>query len=595
MKLIKEDDKLFHFQTPDGEFKVVKKGLSKVALDKINQIKSAGEPQKFADGGEAHPLDPDKTKDFVKGYAPSSNDQAMSQAVQHPINALSKVLHFKNGGEVPHYFDGTPPGGVPFPDNSTPTQTVAQNDAQYDIPPQVGESDPINPGMPPVSSDRAPASVDPVEAPSDLYSSVGSFLGDKVIGGTARGLSQLGHTVLDPLGRLTQGVEKGLGMDAPASQADPSATVAKTPDQIKAEIAAFGNPSGAKTPAAPDYASQLSGSINDYGKQAQNLAQIQSQGAAANADAVNKYMQTGADYLKTAQDSQQQLMNENAQLSKDVQNGHIDPNHFINNQSTASKISTTLGILFSGLGAGAHGTNMAVNILQDHINKDIDAQKSDLGNKQNLLTQNLHRLGNMQAATAATQAQNYAMLQGQIMKQAYQDGSAGALAQAKMATDSLQMKMAPLTMQLSQYQAQRQLMSRNDIDPMTKAMMLGGPSTPMGKMYMQQAQQKQQTDKTMADYDQAAKDVSNPKYLFRKSPAEKDLSVQAMGPLHKNLGLRGEALQHAGSAYVPSLLGKVTGDNDLMRGHLFNMSNTIPLSPTASPTQGAGLSDEGDE
>lgn len=579
MKLVKEDDKLYHFETPDGGFKVVKKGLSKTAQDKINKIKemcSGGAVQKMSDGGDVHPLDPDKTKDFVKGYQPSPSDQAATQAVQHPINALSKVLHLASG---------TPNGDV--------GQTLAQNDAQYDMPPQVGEEDPINPGTPPVSADRAPASVDPSTQLTDPYSSVGSFLGDKVIGGAVRGLGQLGHAVLDPLGRLTQGVEKGLGMDSPETSLATSATTQKTPDQIKAEIAAQGAGGGTQS-ALPDYTSGLSGAIGDYGKQAQNLAQIQSQGAAANAQAVQSYMKTGADYLKTAQDSQQQLMNENAQLSKDVANGHIDPNHFVNNQSTAGKISTTLGILFSGLGAGAHGTNMAVNILQDHINKDIDAQKADLGNKQNLLTQNFHRLGNLQAATAATQAQNYAMLQGQIMKQAYQDGSAGALAQAKMATDSLQMKMAPLTMQLSQYQAQRQLMSRNDIDPMTKAMMLGGPSTPMGKMYMQQAQQQQQTQKTMADFDQAAKDKGTLKYLLRDSPAQKALAVDAMGPLHKNIGLRGESLEHASTAYTPSLLGKFTGDNNLTRGHLFNMSNTIPLSPMASPATGM-TNDEGDE
>lgn len=586
MKLLKEDDKLYHFQTPDGDFKVVKKGLSKNALDKINKIKEmcSGGTVKMADGGEVPELDPDKTKGFVKGYQQTSSDQAVSQAVQHPLNALSKALHLASG---------TPDGDV--------GQTLAQNDAQYDMPPQVGEEDPVNPGMTPVSGDRAPSSVDSSDGggwfKNDIPDNLPAF--GKAVGNYIKpGIDNIKNigtglgNFVSGVGDVGSGVLKGAGI-ADDTPAVPALTTPKqkTEAEIRAEIAAQGN--GAQAPSSPDYASGLSGAINDYGKQAQKLAFIQSQSASANADAVQNYMKTGADYLKTAQASQQQLSDENAQLAKDVQNGHIDPNRFVNNQGTASKISTTLGILFSGLGAGAHGTNMAVNILQEHINKDIDAQKADLGNKQNLLTQNLHRLGNMQAATAATQAQNYAMLQGQIMKQAYQDGSLGALAQAKMATDLFQTKLAALTMQIGNYQAQRQLMSRSDIDPMTKAMMLGGPSTPMGKMYLQQAQQQQQTQKTMADFDQAAKDKGTLKYLFRESPAQKALAVDSMGPLHKNLGLRGASLEHAATAFNPSLVGKITGDNDLTRGHLFNMSNTVPLSPVANP--GLGASDEGDE
>lgn len=107
-----------------------------------------------------------------------------------------------------------------------------------------------------------------------------------------------------------------------------------------------------------------------------------------------------AEYMQATQAKSQQ---EREHFIRDVQNGFIDPKQLMNNMGTGQKVGTALSILISGLGAGAAGTsNMAMDFLNKQIENNIEAQKANLGAKNNLLSNNLENFKNMNDAVKMT-------------------------------------------------------------------------------------------------------------------------------------------------------------------------------------------------
>lgn len=88
---------------------------------------------------------------------------------------------------------------------------------------------------------------------------------------------------------------------------------------------------------------------------------------------------------------------------QDLKDAHIDPNHLWASKSTASKISTGIGLILGGIGGGLTGQeNPALKFLNQNIDRDVDAQRAELGKKNNLLAANLQKFGNIRDAMAMT-------------------------------------------------------------------------------------------------------------------------------------------------------------------------------------------------
>jgi len=118
-------------------------------------------------------------------------------------------------------------------------------------------------------------------------------------------------------------------------------------------------------------------------------------------------------------------------LSKELTNAKIDPNRVYENSSTGARIGSVLGILVSGLGAGMSGKeNLAISQLNKIIDRDIDAQKTDISNKRNLLNQYREKLGDTRLAEEASRLHLMTMADFQ-MKQAYAKAQS-PMAQAQM-------------------------------------------------------------------------------------------------------------------------------------------------------------------
>jgi len=102
-------------------------------------------------------------------------------------------------------------------------------------------------------------------------------------------------------------------------------------------------------------------------------------------------------------------MNHINALASEVENGKVDPSHYFTSQSTGAKLATMLSVV---LGAGAaqriNGRNVGLDMMNDAVARDIDAQKAAIDSKraglsaqQNIYGQMLQTFGREDAAKEA--------------------------------------------------------------------------------------------------------------------------------------------------------------------------------------------------
>ena len=83
----------------------------------------------------------------------------------------------------------------------------------------------------------------------------------------------------------------------------------------------------------------------------------------------------------------------------------IDPNRVINGMSGGAKIGKILGLIFGGLGAGENGVNPGITLLNQEIERDIDAQKNSQTKSYNLYKMNREATQDDIQANLATREQ----------------------------------------------------------------------------------------------------------------------------------------------------------------------------------------------
>lgn len=117
------------------------------------------------------------------------------------------------------------------------------------------------------------------------------------------------------------------------------------------------------------------------------------------------------DFMARMDAKRAELEGEVKNASNDLKANKIDPNRYWGSLDTRHKITTTIGIILGGIGGGRTGTNAGLDAFNNQVKNDIEAQKADLGKKENLLSTNLKRFGDMNDAikmTSAMQAQSFA-------------------------------------------------------------------------------------------------------------------------------------------------------------------------------------------
>lgn len=351
-QFLKEDDSAYHLQHPDGSpFKIVKKGIGKEMMSRIESLKPQGLAQGTPNGTIADEID--------QPYGASDNN-----------------------------YYGT---NAPMPS------------AQPQIP-----SNLINdPGLPP-----------PPVYPTS---------GDNISTSAAAPTQMVGP---------------------------PQPTTAQQSQQPQASTNPYGQ---INYDQMPGFSKQSQGAHEIAGAQSQ---QAKDAGKAYEAYqlAIDKQATDHAIAVKKIQGEMQE--NYNAVMA-----GKIDPNRVWNNTSTAGQVGSLVGVLLSGIGSGLTGqSNMAMDVINKAIDRDIEAQKQDLGKQKTLYSMNLQKYGNEQAADAATRLHLGTVLSGQLAIGAAKSGSAEAMARANMFDGQMMEKMGmPLVHMLATAQNNQQMYQNGGI------------------------------------------------------------------------------------------------------------------------------------
>lgn len=127
--------------------------------------------------------------------------------------------------------------------------------------------------------------------------------------------------------------------------------------------------------------------------------------------------------------------------------GKIDPDNYWKNKGTGGRIAAGLGLLFSGAGAGQHGTNLAFQSIQDGINRDIEAQKANMSQKNNLFKMNMDMTHDENEAETLTRSDLLTMTAAKAQTIAAQVGGPNAIAQRDVLMGNLKAEIAKTHMQ----------------------------------------------------------------------------------------------------------------------------------------------------
>lgn len=262
------------------------------------------------------------------------------------------------------------------------------------------------------------------------------------------------------------GPPKSFAMDAPGFEPQPGAQTAAelVPESASSQTSPIPTglaPEGTTGTAPPPGAAVLQ-QVTALGEQRDQAIRAAAGAESQAQEAIAKVQADQQAKLKQQQDYEQHVLagidGESDRLAKDYGDGKIDPRRVWNQASTGNKILAGIGVLLSGIGSGLTGQpNMAMKIINDSIDRDIDAQKSEQAKKYNLYQFNLRKYGTAQAAFAATKVQMTAMVNAQIAETAAKMGSQAAIARAEGQIAENNMKLLPFKMQLAQSVMQQQM------------------------------------------------------------------------------------------------------------------------------------------
>lgn len=128
-------------------------------------------------------------------------------------------------------------------------------------------------------------------------------------------------------------------------------------------------------------------------------------------------------------------------LFSDYQSAKLDPDRYWASMSTGGKISSAIGMILGGLGAGlSHGPNLAMAVIDKAIDRDIDAQKLEIGKKQNALAHYMQETGDIRLAQQLAKADARDVFAAQLSAAALKFGGPQAQAALEQQIGALRQK-----------------------------------------------------------------------------------------------------------------------------------------------------------
>ena len=218
---------------------------------------------------------------------------------------------------------------------------------------------------------------------------------------------------------------------------------------------------------AAGFASRMAG-INQAATAAGALGEQQ-------AEAIKNNVKAQEDAKLAYKDSYGALEKERQDHIADIKEGYIDPNKYWtgdkNGNGGHSKIAAGIGMILAGFNP-TNSPNAAVNFLRFQMEQNLNAQKENLGAKQNLLTANLRQFGNMKDAVEMTRIMQHDIMVNELQMAAAKAQTPIAKAASLQAAGALEMEAAPMFQQFAMRRAMVNL-AQNGGEPKAVEHMLG--------------------------------------------------------------------------------------------------------------------------
>lgn len=185
--------------------------------------------------------------------------------------------------------------------------------------------------------------------------------------------------------------------------------------------------------------------FNEQAAGIQQQAKAEQEIARRQAQAAEEYNKMLSEYNERKTESFNKVYTDIAAAAKDVQNNQIDPHRYMNSKSALGKVSTTIGLILGGIGSALTGQpNAGLELLNRNIDRDMDAQRAELGKKQNILDAYYKQLGNMREADAMTRAFYMDIYKNKIEQAAMLSGDKAAMARAQQLIGQMDVQKAQL-------------------------------------------------------------------------------------------------------------------------------------------------------
>jgi hypothetical protein len=423
---MRETDTHFHV----GSYRISKKGLNKPTAESIRQYLACGgkvqKPKQHLAGGE-----------FVLPVPP---DAEAATRVNPGIPMSAEPGAWKQQAPIDPVAVGQAAGAAVQQATSNPVRDLANQSAasaaanNAQLPGLMSGVGPIGAGG--VSDEALQFGVQPAPEPPPLLAAPSHATGAPVPG-SATGILPT-HMPGAPV--------------AGATPAPPRRLTAE--EQYQQYTNQFSGPLALANQGLAEFGSAARTAASEKSAGMQLAAEVQRH----NAEAQEKSLQD-VNLITGKLRAQQQAMFER------VANNQIDPRRFLNDRTTGERIMGAIGMVLSGAGSGLTGQpNLAVQVVQAAIDRDIAAQKTNLEKEQTLLGYNIQQTQNELAAAKFTQAALWNIYAARL--EANKDQLAGQLAMPEALA-----QIANAKVQASQAQSQAVLMMQQAASNKINALM----------------------------------------------------------------------------------------------------------------------------
>lgn len=427
----------------------------------------------YADGGDVDP----KAIAAMQPEVRNARQKAGAIPSQHQMQTTSRQM-YANGdivaSTVPNYQDPLQtPAPAPSDTTSIPTQPQTDQSRLHQVYNDRlmgnNKSDPYSLAKGIVPGDNDEMFGPNGEAPKVLNNDVAQKAQQQVAWEKSENAAQGASAQQDVIATNQNRAAMGLpplpvpdipnGPQVPGSDMNPPQT---QPDSLKAVspqdpmASSMGDMAGMMQ---KGYGNEMAG-INASTKAAGALGDQQAQ-------LLNQNIQSQQNAQVAYKQQYDELEKERQAHMSDIQQGYIDPQKYwtgdSNGNGSHSRVASAIGMILAGFNP-TNKPNAAVDMLKYQMDQNIEAQKQNLGAKQNLLTANLRQFGNLREATDMTRLMQSDIMQNELKTAAAKAASPMAKAAALTAAGQLQMQYAPLQQQMAMRQSMMKLANSGNSD-----------------------------------------------------------------------------------------------------------------------------------